>query len=122
MHQRKPPRIFVEVRHRILPRDGNPAQIHLELHELRIGLRQEIVERQCVAQPFRLLEFESVIVIRELNTSLLASLARFVKQLDRLLVSLGVAVLHFKPRANQILVADHIRSLQRLGHLFSICS
>src|SRR5258708_25407776 len=90
MYQREAARVSIEIRKGILTPNGDPAKIHLHLHELWICLRQKKIVRQFSIHGVCARKLKIMIVIAELNSSLLASLTGAIEKFCSMLPAVGI--------------------------------
>src|SRR5438874_7351097 len=93
VNERETAGIFVEIGESILADDADPAEIHFHGDELGIRFGEKEIVRELAAEGLGGIEFEGVIVIAELDASLLASLAGLVKEIRRTLPTTGLDTL-----------------------------
>ena len=70
--------VLVEQRHGILLRDHHPADVHLDLHVLRIGHGEQVIERGLAVELF---ELGAVVVITESHAGVGHLLAELVEEI-----------------------------------------
>jgi len=116
VNQRETAGIALEIFEWVLAADGNPAQIHLHLHQLGVALFQENVVREF---PVDGRKFKPMIVIGELDSRLLARLAGSIEGFARALPAVGLLPnLVINIRVDQVFVTDHVGSFQYRRPLF----
>src|SRR2546430_7727664 len=101
--------IFFEIGESILAGDADPAEIHFHGDELGIRFGEKEIVRELAAEGFGGIEFEGVIVVAELDASLLAGFAGFIKKIRGALPTVRIlALLFVNPGTNDVAVSDDL--------------
>src|SRR5437762_2969108 len=119
VNERETAGIFVEIGERILASDTDPAEVHFHGDELGIRFGEKEIVRELAAEGFGGIEFEGVIVVAELDVSLLAGFAGFIKKISRTLPATGLGALLFvNPGTNDVAVADDLGGFESFRPMF----
>ena len=114
VHQRKTPRIALEIGQGVLSGNTDPAEVHLHLHQVRVGRFEQIIVRQFAAKTCVRSELPPVIVVAKLDPGLLARFAGLVELLrNSLPVVGGLTQFLINVRANDEAVADRVSGVDR---------
>src|SRR5271156_5892755 len=109
MHQREPPGIAVEILDRIAAADLDPAQIEFHLDQVRVTVFEKEIVKQFSVDGEKL---EPVVVIGELNASLLAHFPGAVEGVGGALPTVGlVADFLRNPGTDDVALADDFGGL-----------
>src|SRR5947208_924855 len=87
----------------------DPAEIQFHGDELGIRFGEKEIVRELAAEGFGGIEFEGVIVVAELDASLLAGFAGFIKKIRGALPTVRIlALLFVNPGTNDVAVSDDL--------------
>src|SRR6266478_5634732 len=111
--------VFGKVGQRIFSCDVNPAEIHFHGDILGVQLGEQVVIGHLASDGRVGFEFEGVVVVGKLDAGFFGGFAGAVEERGGLLPAVGSGALRdVNPRADNVAVADDVRSLESFRPLF----